>query len=215
MKLHIFGASGSGVTTLGKFLAKKLGLKYFDSDDYFWIKTEPPFTQRRDPNERNHLIAKDISEIENWILGGSIINWGENFFPDFDLIIFLYLPNEIRIERLKKRELERYGDTIYTDPKRAKQFTEFIAWATDYDHNTGLANRTLDAHNTWLAQAKNPVLKIIGNKTLDEKLNLILDELVNKKIVTLDKRRELQHLSKSDGSMVQTSFLNLSKFGLG
>jgi adenylate kinase family enzyme len=188
MKLHIFGASGSGVTTLGQLLAEKLGLTYFDSDDYFWIKTETPFTYRRNQNERNQLITKDINETENWILGGSIIHWGNNLFPDFDLIIFLYLPNGIRIERLKKRELERYGDIIYTDPKRAKQFDDFIAWATDYDHNTGLANRTLDAHNTWLAQTKNPVLKIIGNKTLDEKLNLILDELVNKKIITLDYR---------------------------
>ena len=188
MKLHIFGASGSGVTTLGQLLAKKIDVKYFDSDDYFWLKTEPPFTQRRDPKERNKLIAKDINETENWILGGSIINWGENLFPDFDLIIFLYLPNEIRIERLKERELERYGDIIYTDPKRAKQFNDFIDWAKDYDHNTGIANRTLDAHNTWLAQTKNPVLKIIGNKTLDEKLNLILDELVHMKIVELDNR---------------------------
>lgn len=177
MKLHIFGASGSGVTTLGQLLAKKLGVKYFDSDDYFWIKTEPPFTFRRDQKERNQLIAKDISEIESWILGGSIINWGANLFPDFDLMIFLYLPNKLRIERLKKRELERYGNTIYKDPKRAKQFTDFIAWATDYDNNTGLANRTLKAHDTWIAQTKSPVLKIIGNQTLDEKLKLIMDKL--------------------------------------
>lgn len=177
MKLHIFGASGSGVTTLGKLLAKKLGVKYFDSDDYFWLKTEPPFTHRRDPKKRNQLISKDISDKENWILGGSIIKWGDNLFPDFDLIIFLYLPNEIRIERLKKRELERYGDNIYADPKRAKQFNDFISWATDYDYNTGLANRTLKAHESWLAHTKNPVLKIIGNQTLDEKLELILDKL--------------------------------------
>lgn len=176
MKLHILGASGSGVTTLGQLLAEKLGLKYFDSDDYFWIKTEPPFTHKRCPNERNQLITEDIGETENWILGGSIINWGENLFPDFDLIIFLYLPNKIRIERLKRRELERYGDIIYTDPKRAKQYNDFISWATDYDHNTGLANRTLNAHDTWLAQTKSPVLKIVGNQSLDDKLKLILDE---------------------------------------
>ncbi len=188
MKLHIFGASGSGVTTLGELLANKLGVKYIDSDDYFWIKTEPPFTQRREPHERNQLIIKDISEIESWILGGSIIHWGDNLFPDFDLIIFLYLPNEIRIERLKRRELDRYGDIIYTDPKRAKQFNDFIAWAIDYDYNTGLANRTLDAHNNWLKQTKNPVLKIIGNKTLDEKLNIILNELVNMKLIALEDR---------------------------
>lgn len=182
MKLHIFGASGSGVSTLGRLLAEKLGVKYFDSDDYFWIKTEPPFTHRRSPNERNHLIIKDINETENWILGGSIIHWGDNLFPDFDLIIFLYLPNKIRIERLKNRELEIYGDVIYKDKSRAKQFNDFIAWATDYDNNTGLAKRTLNAHETWLKQTKSPVLKIIGDQTPDEKLKLILDKLMDEEI---------------------------------
>jgi adenylate kinase family enzyme len=180
MKLHIFGASGSGVTTLGQLLAKRLDLKYFDSDDYFWIKTEPPFTQRRDPRERNQLISKDMKETENWIIGGSIIHWGDDLFPDFDLIVFLYLPQEIRVERLKKRELERYGDVIYTDENRVKQFNDFIDWARDYDNDTGLANRTLKAHETWLEDSKSPVLKIIGNQTLDEKLKLISNELINR-----------------------------------
>ncbi len=177
MKLHIFGASGSGVTTLGQLLSKKLDLKYFDSDDYFWIKTEPPITHRRNPNARNQLIVKDITETENWILGGSIIHWGNNLFPDFDLVIFLYLAGEIRIERLKKRELERYGNIIYTDEVRAKQFNDFIEWATDYENNTGLANRTLNAHETWLKHIHNPVLKITENLTLDEKIKLILETL--------------------------------------
>jgi adenylate kinase family enzyme len=188
MKLHIFGASGSGVTTLGQLLADKLGFKYFDSDDYFWMKTEPPFTHRREPNERNQLIVKDISETENWILGGSIIHWGDNLFPDFDLIIFLYIPNEIRIERLKKRELERYGKIIYIDEKRVKQFNHFIAWATDYDNETGLANRTLKAHQNWLTQNQSPILEIIGDKTLDEKLKLILDRLIDEQMLNLDKK---------------------------
>ena len=183
MKLHIFGASGSGVTTLGQLLANKLCLKYFDSDDYFWIKTEPPFTHRREVNQRNQLIYEDIRQTENWILGGSIIHWGDNLFPDFDLVIFLYLPSEIRIERLKKRELERYGNVIYTDEKRAKQFNDFIAWATDYDKETGLANRTLKAHKAWLVQNQKPILEIIGDKTLDEKLKLILERLTDERIV--------------------------------
>ena len=44
---------------------------------------------------------------ENWILGGSIIHWGENLFPEFDLIVFLWLPPEIRLKRLKERTENR------------------------------------------------------------------------------------------------------------
>ncbi|CAC9976206.1 hypothetical protein FLAPXU55_03930 [Flavobacterium panici] len=40
MKIHIFGASESGVTTAGEALSKKLDIPYFDSDTYFWEKTQ-------------------------------------------------------------------------------------------------------------------------------------------------------------------------------
>ncbi|MCT4598274.1 MAG: AAA family ATPase [Vallitalea sp.] len=40
----IFGSPGSGKTTLGKMVAEKLGIPYFDIDDYTWRKdTDKPF----------------------------------------------------------------------------------------------------------------------------------------------------------------------------
>jgi hypothetical protein len=41
MRLHIFGASGSGVTTTGQALAARMNLPYFDSDDYYHIMSDP------------------------------------------------------------------------------------------------------------------------------------------------------------------------------
>lgn len=177
MKLHIFGASGSGVTTLEKRLAQLLNAKYFDTDDYFWIKTEPPFTQRREPAERNQLISYDLHKTHKWVLGGSIIDWGDNLFPDFDLVIFLYLPIELRMERLEMRELEKYGDIIYTDEIRKKQFVNFLKWTADYDYNTGVAKRTLSAHRSWLEKLPKPALEIIGDFSFDEKVQIVSKRL--------------------------------------
>ncbi|NML64046.1 hypothetical protein HHL22_02400 [Hymenobacter sp. RP-2-7] len=56
MKLHVFGASGAGVTTLGHALSAALGLPYFDSDDYFWLPTKPEFTHR--PPGRARCLAR-------------------------------------------------------------------------------------------------------------------------------------------------------------
>jgi len=54
MKIHLFGASASGVTTLGHALAKKINIPYFDSNEYFWLPSEIPFALKRDPQKRNH-----------------------------------------------------------------------------------------------------------------------------------------------------------------
>lgn len=180
MKIHIFGASGSGVTTTGNALAEKLAYRYFDSDDYFWEKSDVPFTVRRNHEERNSKIKTDLENSQNWILGGSIFRWGENVFPDFDLVVYLWIPPQIRMERLKKREFERYGNVIYTDPDRIKQFEDFMEWAADYDNNTGIANRNFQAHKNWLNSIDFPVLKISGDLTLQQRIDLIIEN-INKK----------------------------------
>ena len=37
--IHIFGASGSVTTTLGKKICDELGYRFMDTDDYFWLLT--------------------------------------------------------------------------------------------------------------------------------------------------------------------------------
>ena len=42
-RIHILGASGSGTTALGQALAEHLRCPHFDTDDYFWLPTDPPY----------------------------------------------------------------------------------------------------------------------------------------------------------------------------
>ncbi|SEW42675.1 P-loop NTPase family protein [Chitinophaga arvensicola] len=177
MKLHLFGASGSGVTTLGNALAAQLNIPYFDSDAYFWESTDPPFTIRRNAAQRNALIRADLDKQPDWMVGGSIINWGDTVFPSFDLIVFLWLPPEVRMARLLKREQERYGDRISLNPDRKKQHQEFLAWAADYDHDTGIATRTLNAHEQWMQKQTAPVLELRGDKTIRERTHEVIVRL--------------------------------------
>lgn len=176
MRLHIFGASSSGVTTLGLALSEKISISYIDSDDYFWERSEPPYTIRRKPAERNALVQQALQPA-SWILGGSVIDWGEAVFPAFDLVVFLWIPPSIRMARLKKRELERYGTVIYTDPGRKQQYEDFLAWAADYDHGTGIANRTLQAHERWMQQLGCPVLQLRGDYTTEERVKQVMNKL--------------------------------------
>ncbi|SEO04720.1 Adenylate kinase [Mucilaginibacter gossypiicola] len=174
MHINIFGASGSGVTTLGKALSEKLSYPYFDSDHYFWFPSDPPFTERRPPEERNTLINKEMAGNENWILGGSVINWNNNW--QFDLSVFLYIPQELRLQRLRDREHQRYGDIIYIDKERNRLYNEFIDWARGYDELI-TNSRSLHSHKNWMNNLKTPLLIIEGDTAVEERVEVVLGKI--------------------------------------
>ena len=72
MKIHIIGASGSGTTTLGKALSKKLNYAHFDTDDYFWEDTDPPFQKKRERKIRQDMLEEDLINHDNWVLSGTL-----------------------------------------------------------------------------------------------------------------------------------------------
>jgi adenylate kinase family enzyme len=176
MKILIMGASCAGSTTLGSALAKKLGYVVFDSDEYFWEKSAVPFTVKRNPELRNNMMISDTAKHDNWVLSGSMISWGDLWLHAFDLVVFLYIPHQIRMQRLHTRELERYGDLIFTDPVRAKNYQDFVQWASGYDDNT-TNGRTLQIHETWLRKVSCPVLEIRGDTTVEERVDLVLKKI--------------------------------------
>lgn len=172
MKIHIFGASGVGSTTQGKDLSAVLNIPYFDTDSYFWESSDPPFTIKRDPAKRNELLKADLAKEESYIVGGSLVSWGEEWLKTFDLAVFLYVPPEIRLERLRKRELERYGNIIQTDPERKKLHDEFMEWAALYDQDT--PRRSLAVHEAWMEKLNCPVLAIEGDLSIAERRERML-----------------------------------------
>lgn len=80
-RIHILGASGSGTTTLGRALAACLQCPHFDTDDYFWLPTEPPYTQRRGQTERAQLLMGDLTAYNSWVVSGSLCGWGDVGYP--------------------------------------------------------------------------------------------------------------------------------------
>jgi adenylate kinase family enzyme len=177
MKIHIMGASCAGSTTLGNALAQRLNYPYFDTDYFFWEQTDLPFTVKRDRDERIQMLTQSLVPHPDHIVGGSLVNWGDEWLTAFDLVVFLYVTPEIRLQRLKDREFERYGDVIFTNPERIEAYQKFIDWATAYDTNA-ISGRTLQVHKDWLSKVACPILEIKGDTTVPQRIELILDEML-------------------------------------
>lgn len=146
--IHIFGASGSGTSTLGRKICNELGFKFMDTDDYFWLPTDPKYTQKRPAEERFKLMKNDIEQADNVVISGSLTDWGDELIPLFTLVVRLDTDTAIRIERLRKRERESFGSRIDIGGDMYKNHLNFIEWAKAYD-NGGLEMRSKAKHDEW------------------------------------------------------------------
>lgn len=172
-RIHILGASGSGTTTLASVLSKELGYRHFDTDEFFWMKTDPPFQQKNPVEERIIQLKESLNGTNHWILSGSLCGWGDVFIPYFDLVIFLAIPHDIRMDRLYKREKLRYGNKIEKGGSMHETHQIFMDWASQYD--TGdMDIRSRRLHEEWLGHLDCPVLKIEEDITIKEKVKRVI-----------------------------------------
>lgn len=181
MKILVFGASGCGTTTLAKEIEKRTTYVNLDVDDYYWKNTEPPFQQKLALQERNRNLNIAFRKFENIIVSGSLVSWGAEWETAFDLAVFIRLSNNERMERLKKREIERYGEKLLTDHTAHNNSKAFLEWANQYE-DPSFNGRSLKTHINWIKKLDCHVLGIDGEWNLKTKVQQVLDE-----VKTIDK----------------------------
>ena len=175
-RINLLGASGSGATTAGKALAAALSVPHFDSDDYYHEPTDPPFQRQRQPHERHDMIVADLSRTPSWVLSGGVVGWEPSPRLDFTLIVFLWVPAATRIERLRRREQERFGRRVLEGGDMHTNHEGFIDWASRYDQGD-IEGKTLARHEAYLADQTCPVLQIRGSATTGQVVQTVLDSL--------------------------------------
>lgn len=174
--IHVLGASGAGVSTLGRAIGERFGHVHLDADDFFWLPTDPPFTQKREASERVRLINEAVEGCERYIISGSMCGWGDVFIPRLELCILVETPTNKRIERLKRREHFRFGERIEQDGDMHTEHIKFLDWAARYD--TGDENiRSRVLHDKWLSGVSCPIIQVDGTKPVRELLNIIGDKI--------------------------------------
>lgn len=174
-KIHIMGAPGAGVTTLGKALAERLGFSHFDTDDYFWFTGDPlPYKRKRNPEHRRQLLGADLEKNATWVLSGSLCGWGDVFTPSFDKVIYLWLPAETRLARIREREVRRYGaERLAPGGDLHVVFEKFLAWAAAYDEESeNVRSRARELR--WLDGLDCPVVRMGEEMEVAEMVRRVL-----------------------------------------
>ena len=164
--IHLFGASGSGTTTLGRALAQALGYVHMDTDDYFWLPTDPKFTAKRPIPERLAMMNADLDAAETGaVISGSLTGWGDALIPRFTLAVRVVTATAVRLERLRQREYAHFGDRIREGGDMYRNHLDFLDWAAQYD--TGdVTMRSRACHDAWQQTLPCPVVTVCGTDEL-------------------------------------------------
>jgi adenylate kinase family enzyme len=169
VRILIIGAPGAGTTTLGRATAAQIGAGFIDADDYFWLPTEPPYKIEQAHPARLESILRALSVFPSAVVAGSIVEWGAELEDSFSLIVYLWVPAEIRVRRLVDRETARFG----------KPQEGFIDWAAQYDEGR-LPGRSRLIHQQWLLKRRCPILRIEGDIALEQAMQRLHQALSNK-----------------------------------
>ncbi len=166
-RIGITGAPGCGVTTLGRALAARLGALHIDTDDHYWVATDPPYREKRDVPARLAGIRAEQARSGRWVLSGMLEGWAEGAAAEAELIVFLEAPTEVRLARLRARESQRFGDSLLPGGAMHETHREFIAWAAHYEDGTQ-PGRNRPRQERWLAGLAKPVLRLDSQQSVDE-----------------------------------------------
>jgi len=166
-RIHILGAPGAGVSTLGRQLAAALNVPSFDTDDYYWFTDDAlPYRRKRNPEHRLRLLVSDLDQADSWVRSGALCGWGDALIPRFDAVIYLSAPTELRLARIAQREAARYGSTrIEPGGDLHVVFEKFCAWAAKYDEPSENI-RSREQEMRWLDGLECPVLKMESAQNL-------------------------------------------------
>jgi len=176
-RIHLMGASGSGVTTVGRAIAGRLALPHHDSDDYFWLPTAPPYQTTRPAAERLRLMREMFLPRLDWVLSGTATGWGDELVSYFDLVVFVITSRELRLERLRAREAAHFGaDAVAPGGWRHDETDCFVEWASHYEAGDR-EGRSLAKDEAWLASLPCPMVRVDGSRPLADLVEQLCSEV--------------------------------------
>ena len=153
----LFGANGSGKTTLGRKLAHILNFKRMDAEDYYFRESQIPYTDARSKDEVISLMLADIEKHRQFIISTCIGDLGDIIPQLYALAVHISVPLDIRMERIKQREYDRFGDRVREGGDMYEQTQK---------HHDFIISRPLSRIDQWAQTLTCPVICIDGTKDL-------------------------------------------------
>lgn len=168
----ICGYNGCGKTTLGKELAKTLGYKFMDIEDYYFPINDGSYKygNPRTRNEVIELLWKDINKNTNFIIASVKGDYGNKIVSRYSCVIMIDVPLDIRLKRVKNRSLMEFGDRMLPGGDLYEKESNFFNM---------VESRSKNDIEKWINTLKCPIIRIDGTKDVSYNVECIKQKLSN------------------------------------
>lgn len=163
----VFGANGSGKSTIGRELARVLNYRFMDHEDYHFEKSEIPYTVERSREACLRLMLDDIHKYGSFVLCAVTGDFCDEILSMYQFAVCLSAPQDIRMERIGRRAFERYGARVLEGGDMYERQTAFLDFA---------AKRPLIRIEQFAQTLACPIMRADGTKPVSENVALIAEE---------------------------------------
>lgn len=171
-KIIVCGGNGAGKSTLGKQLAQQLGWKFMDIEDYYFPEknADYDYATARTRDEVADLLVEDMQKYDDFVLASVKGNYGEAVTSMFNCAVFISVPKEIRMERVKKRSYQKFGDRMLQGGDLYEQEQSFFDM---------VERRSEKDVTDWLQSMNIPVIQVDGTQSIDSNVKRIMHAIVS------------------------------------
>lgn len=166
----VVGGNGSGKTTLGKRLAALLGYTPIDIEQYAFASCGDgthegnPYENPRSAKDICALLQRDLPHYRGFVLSAVNGDFGEEINSWYEAVVYMEAPLAVRMERLRKRSLDRFGCRVLEGGDLYEQEQAFLAFA---------ASRSLESIHAWLDRLSCPVICVDGTMPVEYNAHLV------------------------------------------
>ena len=143
---------------------------FIDNEDLFFPKTDPNYiyASPRTHEEAEKMLFHAIKVHENFVFAAVKGDYGEAIYPFFQYAVLIDTPKDIRVQRVKKRSFQKFGNRMLPGGDLHEQEEKFFEFVTSRPESTV---------EEWIQLLSCPILRIDGTKPVEENVDFIINQI--------------------------------------
>lgn len=169
--IHICGLNGCGKSTLGRALAEKIGFHFIDNEHLYFShsNTNKSYANPKSRQEVEKLLMAEVNEHPNFVFAAVKGDYGKEIIPLYNYVIMLEVPKNIRLQRVKNRSFQKFGNRMLPGGDLHNQEESFFNM---------VKARPDDYIESFLQTVKCPIIRIDGTKPIEKNIEHII-QIIN------------------------------------